>query len=94
MKKFNIWLEEREEAENITDIIFTALFSDMDPQEAKANMDMKLSDLDTQKVHQMLEIQPIRDLIGDRDPKPLMHGSIQDFINWLIQPEQDQQNGF
>ena len=89
MKRFNVWLEEREnttDAQKLKGIIFTALFSELDPLEADGNLDLKLSSLDPSQVRDMLKNMEIVIAMHGRDPKPIIkNGTVRDFLNWLSQ---------
>ena len=90
-KTFNIWLEDKDEMENLKGVVFTALFSELDPLEADANLDLKFHTLDGVKIRDMLQNMKIITAMHGRDPQPIIkNGSIRDFLDWLVDDKESQ----
>lgn len=85
MKRFSLWLEVRDEFQKIKGIVFTALFSELDPLEADANLDTEFKSLNPTKIRDMMQNIEIIKLLDGRDPKPIIKtGTVRDFIDFLL----------
>ena len=85
--QFLIWLETREDLENIKKTVLSALFPTLDGQQAEDNMMLTMDTLDSDLIDNMLDNGNVRERLGSRNPHQYLKSkkgiTVQQFIQWL-----------
>jgi hypothetical protein len=87
MKPFYLWLEQLLK-DDVKTVVISALFPELDEEDAENSLEMPLNSFDESKINELLASQEVQERLAGRDPyQEIERGmSIRSFIDWLSEP--------